>query len=50
MYYTHTKEPDGNEQDIIERATHLARIAIARKRYEETKEENLEALSKKSRY
>ena len=50
MYYTHINEPDGKEQDIIERATHLARIAIERTRYEETKEENLEALSKKKRY
>ena len=50
MYYKYTKRPEGHEQDIIERATHLARIAIQRRKFEETKEKNVEALSKKSRY
>lgn len=50
MYYHYPKSPDGHEQDIIERATHLARIVIERKNFEEIKERNVDALSKKSRY
>ncbi len=50
MYYSQPKSPCEKEHDTIERATHLARIAIERNKYEETKEENLRVLSKKSRH
>ncbi|MEM7008262.1 MAG: GAF domain-containing protein [Thermodesulfobacteriota bacterium] len=49
-YYPYPKSPNENELEIIDRATHLARIAIERKKYQETKEENLQSISKKSRY
>ena len=50
MYYSEPREPIQCEFDIIERATNLARIAIERKKAEETLKENLEILSKKNRY
>jgi len=50
MYYSEPREPIQWEFDIIERATHLARIAIERKKAEETLKENLNELSKKNKY
>lgn len=50
MYFREPHYPNDAELDLIERATHLARIAIERKNAEETLKENLDILSKKSRY
>lgn len=50
MYYPEPRSPNKYELDIIERATHVARIAIERTISEEALAENLDRLSKKSRY
>lgn len=50
MYYPEPRSPNNRELDIIERATHLARIAIERTKSEETLGQNIENLSRKSRY
>lgn len=50
MYYPAPCSPNSDELDIIERATHLARIAIERKDAKAALKENIEKLSKKSKY
>ncbi|GJM14918.1 MAG: hypothetical protein DHS20C13_02450 [Thermodesulfobacteriota bacterium] len=50
MYYSQPREPIQWEFDIIERATNLARIAIERIKSKDTLNENLERLSRKSKY
>ena len=49
MYYSEPRTPKQREMELIERATHLARIAIERKKAEEAIKENLDELSKKNK-
>lgn len=49
-YYPEKRSPSNYELDIIERATHLARIAIERTKSKEELNKNIERLSRKSRY
>ncbi|MGB3728532.1 MAG: PAS domain S-box protein, partial [Thermodesulfobacteriota bacterium] len=50
MYYPEPRSPNNREFDIIERATHMARIAVERTKSEEALGKNIEKLSRKSRY
>lgn len=49
-YYPEKRSPSEYELDIIERSTHLSRIAIERTKSKEALNKNLQRLSRKSRY